>query len=93
VPFGPCPKHGCFQIVSFFGGVGGEEVVHRHSCESEFGRRDVLMGCHAFWPLWDFMIFRYEFSCFSVPTRFHGSIICCLLHYLKFPAFCCTAFL
>jgi hypothetical protein len=51
MPFGPCPKHGCFQIVRFFGGVGGEEVMHRHSCESDLGRQDVLMGCHAFWPL------------------------------------------
>ncbi len=33
--FGPCPKHGYFRIVGG-GGVGGEEVMQRHACESEF---------------------------------------------------------
>jgi hypothetical protein len=38
MPFGPCPKHGCFKIV---GGVmvGDEEAMQRHARESEFGRK------------------------------------------------------
>jgi hypothetical protein len=34
MPFGPCPIHGCFKV-----GVGVEEVMQRHACESEFGRK------------------------------------------------------
>ncbi len=38
MPFGPCPKHGCFRIVGSFW-FGGENVMQRHACESEFGRK------------------------------------------------------
>ena len=38
MPCGPCLKHGCFQIVVGLG-YCGEEMMQRHSCESELGRK------------------------------------------------------
>ncbi len=43
MPFGPCPKHGCFKIVGV--GVGGEEV---RVIRNMLGRDDSCWLCMEF---------------------------------------------
>jgi hypothetical protein len=40
MPFGPCPKHGCFKIVGGWGWWRRGDARQGHTLESEFGERE-----------------------------------------------------
>ncbi len=77
-------RHFSYEIslagLSYFFG----SVVRFPSDISCFWMHNFRMRVHAFWPLWDFMRFPYEFSYFLTPRRFPEEISCFLLHiFLK----------